>query len=245
MGAASAQPGSSAPQASSATPDLTAIVANLEHAQQQNRSNIKAYVVTRDYQLFAGAEQQPKSTVIAEVTFEPPTTKTYEIRESNGSSQGEKVVRKILDHEQQMSKDVGDHDLSRQNYEFAYLGERSLNGRRCYLLKIVPKRDQKDLLDGIAWIDADSFMPRRVEGSPSKSPSWWVKKLQIQMTYAPVEGMWLPTSSRAEADVRLFGKHTFVGRDIAYQRLDAVAKRSRPHRRSTAAEAGMGIIVAR
>ncbi len=247
---AAAQSGNSGPQPPApAAPDLATIVHNLEQAQVENRSSARAYVVTRDYQLFKEGDQQPKSTVIAEVSFLPPGTKTYEIRQASGSSQGEKVVRKVLTHEQEMARDHGEHDLSRQNYEFTYVGTQGLNGVRCYVLHLHPKRDDKNLVEGLAWIDASSFMPRRIEGSPAKSPSWWVKALQLQMDYAPVAGMWLPIASRAEADIRLAGKHSFIARDVQYQTSEAVAQVAAPrrlrrtHRPFPASTAGAGIIL--
>lgn len=248
---AAAQSGNSAQQPpASAALDLPAIVSNLEKAQLENRAAARAYVVTRDYQLFKEGDRQPQSTVIAEVSFVPPGSKEFEIRQASGSGQGEKVVRKVLSHEKEMARDTGEHDLSRQNYEFTYLGVRELNGVRCYLLQLHPKRDDKNLLEGFAWIDAESFLPRRIAGTPSKSPSWWVKNLQLQMDYAPVAGMWLPVGSRAEADVRIVGKHTFVARDVTYQTSESVAALNAPRRvragrahRPSAAAAGAGVFV--
>jgi hypothetical protein len=161
------------------------------------------------------------------------------------------VVRKVLIHEQEMARDNGEHDLSRQNYEMTYVGMQGLNGVRCYVLQLHPKRNDKNLLEGLAWIDATMFLPRRIVGTPSKSPSWWVKDLRLQMDYAPIAGMWLPIGSRAEADVRIVGKHTFIARDVQYQTSEAVAVASAPQRPrsgrtrrpSPAATAGAGIII--
>ncbi len=228
---AAAQAGNSAPQPpASAAPELTSIVAHMEQAQQENRAATRAYVVTRDYQLFKEGDHRPQSTVIAEVSFVPPGTKSYEIRQASGSGQGEKLVRKVLNHEQQMARDNGEHDLSRKNYDFAYVGMEGLDGTRCYILHLHPKRDDKNLLEGLAWIDASTYLPRRIVGTPAKNPSWWVKNLRVEMDYAPVAGMWLPIGSRAEADVRIFGKHTFVGRDVQYQTSEAVARVNVPQR---------------
>lgn len=228
---AAAQAGSSAPQPpASATPDLGVIVSHLEQAQVENRAATRAYVVTRDYQLFKEGDHQPQSTVIAEVSFVPPGTKKYEIRQASGSGQGEKLVRKVLIHEQEMAKDNGEHDLSSKNYDFAYAGMQGLDGVRCYVLHLHPRRDDKNLIEGLAWIDANTYMPRRIVGTPAKNPSWWVKNLRVEMDYAPIAGMWLPIGSRAEADVRIVGKHTFIARDVQYQTAENVARVNGPQR---------------
>lgn len=219
------------------------MVTRLELAQAENRAATRAYVVTRDYQLFKDGDQQPQSTVIAKLSFLPPSTKTYEIRQSSGSGSGEKIVRKVLNHETEMADDNGEHDLSRKNYEFSYVGMQGLNGVRCFVLQIHPKRPDKNLIDGLAWIDPTTFLPRRVEGALAKNPSWWVKEVRLRMDYGPVAGMWLPLGNVAKADIRIFGKHTFVGRDVEYQTSEAVAQastpRSRARRHSSARTAGV------
>ncbi len=55
---------------------------------------------------------------------------------------------------------------------------------------------------------------RRVEGAPLKTPSWWVKRLEITMQFSQVMGMWLQTAFIAKADVRFFGEQTLMAHDV-------------------------------
>jgi hypothetical protein len=126
-----------------------------------------------------------------------------------------------------------------QNYKFALLGEETLNGRRCFILGVEPRRNVKELIKGRAWVDAEDFRIHQVQGEPAKSPSFWIKKLNLTLVFSEVEGMWLQTSVHASADVRMFGKNTLSERDLKYRVSNAVAAKNnavaakKPVRRST------------
>lgn len=216
-GAASGQPAGS-------TPDLKTIVGHLERAQVTNRGRLIPYSVTRDYRLLAGEERKLSSQVVAEVSFLPPQTKTYAIRSRLGSGRGEKIVRQILDRESLLARDPKP-PISRQDYEFSLVGVEALDGRRCYLLAIQPKRADKSLIDGLIWVDGESYRILRFEGKLAKNPSWWVKDVRLVFTYGEVAGMWLQKTVEATASVRLAGKHSLVARDVGYRTSTQVAER--------------------
>ena len=122
--------------------------------------------------------------------------------------------------------------LSRENYDFEYLRCESINGHRAYVLQLLPKRNEKNLIKGLAWIDAETFHPLKVEGEPMKSPSWWVKSVTYSFTFGQVADMWLQTGMQADANVRLLGRHIMVARDVNYQlpaqMADAIPPKSLP-----------------
>lgn len=226
-------------------PELSTIVQKVEQAQLAVRDNARPYVVTRDYQFYEGQEkQQPDSEVTAEISYLPPSTKEFSIQEARGSGRGERVVRKVLEHEQQMSSSWRDSAITDENYKFSLLGEEALNGRRCFILGLEPRRESKELLKGRAWVDAETYRIHRIVGEPAKSPSWWIKHLQVTLQFANVEGMWLQTATHADADVRMFGHHILTSRDVSCRTgaLDASAKRQprRPQR-----DLATGILIVR
>jgi hypothetical protein len=163
--------------------------------------------------------------VIAEVNFRPPTSKDYEIQNASGSKRGEEVVRRLLDHEVEASSDKGQGRtaITRENYEFTYVGEEALDGQRCYLLELKPKRKENDLIAGRAWVDKQSFFVRRIAGEVAKTPSWWLKRVRVNLVFADFEGTWLQTNMEAVADVRIVGPHTLTSRIVDYRRSDVVA----------------------
>lgn len=235
----------------SEVPNVDTIVANMERAHQQNRAQYRPYVVTRSYALYDAEQPKPKSQVIAQVSFLPPAHKEFEIKRTVGSGHGEKVARRVLQHEAELARDGSVNEISRRNYEFTLVGQETVDGARCFVLELRPMRKEKDLIEGYAWVDASSFLLRRVEGRLAKNPSFWVRNVRLKLTYGQVNGMWLQTGADSTADVRILGPHRFVGRDLSYRTGEVVARqlrrpaRARPPRPSPATAAGVGILEAR
>jgi hypothetical protein len=223
-GAAAAQISSQAvPKASgNSGPDLQTLVSRRENAQAENREHYRAYTVIRQYRLYGGESQRPNSEVIADVSFVPPSEKTYKIEKASGSDRGEKVVRKILDRESEMASSQR-IPVSRENYNFTYLGEDALDGHSCYLLGLEPKRKDRDLIKGRAWVDKETYLIHQVQGAVAKNPSWWVKDVSLTLRYHDIAGMWLQNDTHAVADIRLFGRHTLTARALEYRTAEAVA----------------------
>jgi hypothetical protein len=222
MFAAAALAGAQAPV------DTDNVVSQLEQVQAEARSSVRPYSVTREYRLIK--DNKAESQVTAEVNFVPPHRKDYQIQTSSGSNQGSKVVKKILDHESEMTERWTETAITRGNYEFALVRQESLRGRNCYVLQLTPKRESKELIAGLAWVDASTFRIMRVSGSPSKSPSWWIKRLVVTLEYGDVEGMWLQRSTVAQAEVRVVGRRTLTSRDLTYRTSEVVAANSASRR---------------
>jgi hypothetical protein len=194
------------------------IIAQMAQAQAENRTHLLPYTVTRDYKLFEGENQnQAKSRIIAEITVVPRESKKYSIENANGSGWGETIVRKILDGEVAFAKDSDSTDITRDNYDFLLVREDVLSGQRCYVLDLRPRRKSKNLLRGTIWVDANTYLPHRVEGEPAQSPSWWLRDVRIVLLYGYVGQMWLQTSSEATANVRILGRSTMASQDVNYK----------------------------
>ena len=208
-----------------ATPDTHTIVDRMVRTLQENKAKVRPFTVKRDYQLLDKQDQQ-KAQVVANITVLPPDSKQYNIERSSGGM-GEKVLRDVLSKETESSGDAQRKELSLQNYDFQLLGEETLDGQRCFLLSMNPRREEKDLLRGKLWVDAETYNVRRVEGTPAKNPSWWLHNLHILMSFAEVDGMWLRTFTHAVADVRFKGKYVMESRDLEYRFTRQTASRSR------------------
>ena len=207
---------------------LQSIVQEMEKAQSEAHPQV-SYQVIREYRLFTTNASAADSEVIAKVDFRPPSSKDYDIEKRSGSTRGEQVVRRILDHEVESARkgrQARTDAVTSGNYEFTYVGESVFDGQPCYLLGLSPKRKQKDLISGQAWVDKQSFLVRHIEGEISKPPSWWLKKVRVKLAFADVDGTWLQTSMEAVADVRLLGPHTLTSRILDYRSADVVASRA-------------------
>ncbi len=196
-------------------------------AQEENKTRVRPFTVKRGY-LLLDKQDQEKAQVVASITVLPPDSKQYQIESSSGGI-GEKVLRDILSKETEQPKDAQRKELSNENYDFQLLGEEMLNGRRCYLLRLNPRREERDLLRGKIWVDAENYNILRIEGSPAKNPSWWIRDLHILMDFADVNGMWLRTFTHAVANVRFKGRFVMVSRDLEYRFGEQTASRPRPN----------------
>jgi len=215
-------------QTESTTPDATAIVARMAQARAENRARLRPYIVTRDYRLFGKEKAKTKAQVIADVSFVPPNSKQYAIERANGVGLGERIVRRMLESETEVAKEYRLTDFSLDNYEFRFIREEELDGHHCYVLELLPKRKENNLLRGQIWVDATTYLLHRADGSPAKGPSWWLRDVRIVFTYSEVEGMWLQTASESTAKVRILGQHTMESRDVNYEITDLVAAKASP-----------------
>jgi hypothetical protein len=212
-------------QRSDSGASLDHIVHALAQRQADNRAAARAYSIVREYRLFASeTAEKPDSIVVARVQFLPPETTQYSILSSSGSSRGLGIVRRILDDESAIKKEPQSYGINPENYNFAFEGEQVVDGHRCYLLGLQPRRQDHRLLNGRAWIDAESFQIRLIEGEPAKSPSWWLKRVHLTMRYGDLGGVWAPLSTQAVADVRWFGKRVFTSRELSGQVGSTVAE---------------------
>jgi hypothetical protein len=206
---------SQAPVIETTAPDLDAILQSIERTQQQPPAQSRPYEVTRKYKVFRADDKQPISEVTTQISFIPPDLKTYKITQARGSPRGEKIVRAILDQETAASKNSDSNQISRRNYDFAFLRRENFGVVPEYVLLIVPKRKAKTLLFGQIWVDASTFRIRRIEGVPAKNPSIWIKNIHITMQFAELNGTWVPVSFDAIASVRLVGQYTLTGLNVA------------------------------
>ena len=202
-------------------PDLQTIVTHLEDTQQNNPARYRPYVLTREYKFYHGeATTDAKSEVVAEVSFVPPNRKSFEILNTRGSGRGTSVVKHILESEAELAKDVTTNEVSRRNYDFALGGQASVNGRNCYVLSLKPKRDERSLFNGKVFVDAQNYRILKLEGQPSRSPSWWLKTTYITLLFGDVDGLWLPVATNGTSELRMFGRYTLASQKIG-QRVGA------------------------
>jgi hypothetical protein len=221
------------------SPDLNTLISRVTAAQAANHGQVKDYTVVRRYTLRSGTNETSDSQVVAEVSYAPPAKKEYEIRETIGSGRGEKVVRRVLDHEVDTKSDWHTTAITDENYQFQMLGREQSKDCNCYVLGITPRRDAKDLIKGRIYVDPDSFQIRRIAGELVKSPSWWVKHVNVTLNFSDVQGMWLQTAAYADADVRIVGRHVLETHDIGYRTQDdVVASKNSPHRNNEVTRTG-------
>jgi Outer membrane lipoprotein-sorting protein len=212
---------------------LDQILTRMAQTRAAEHANSVAYTVTREYQLTAQGGDQADSQVVAQVSFTPPSAKDYTIVKAQGGDRGTGIVRKVLDHESSMAGDAQAHEVSAQNYNIALVGRETIDGHDCYVLQLSPKREALELVRGTAWVDASNFELRRIAGKTAKSPSFWIKNLNVTINYGEVKGVWLQTSTQATADVRIVGPHVLTSRELDVQTAAVSARVHTPAKATT------------
>src|SRR5579864_5236047 len=166
---------SHAQEAEANPPHLDLILDSLERTAEQNPALSQPYEVTREYKVFREHDPMPVSDIMAQISFTPPETKSFQITKTEGSPRGKKIVNTILKQEIDSAKDGHRGDITRSNYDFTFLREQNFGAVPEYVLHIIPKRKEKGLLLGEIWLDAKTFRIRQIVGVPLKTPSFWIK----------------------------------------------------------------------
>jgi hypothetical protein len=209
------------------SPDLDTIVSRMVAVQREDATRVHAFTVRRDYQIL-DKQMASRAQVVASITFVPPNQREYKIESAQGGL-GEKVLRDFLARETEPSREPKHKEVGPENYNFRLAGAGVLDGRSCYVLALLPKREEKELIRGKAWVDAETFQIRRVEGAPGKSPSWWIHDLYILMSFAEVDGMWMRILTHATANIRFKGRYMMVVRDLEYRPMQPEVVRNGGH----------------
>jgi outer membrane lipoprotein-sorting protein len=220
-----------------ATPSLDQIVDGLQKAQADNHSNLRAYTVSREFRVLSGDhDEKTDSLVKATVSFVPPDKQTFVVDSATGNERGIAAVKRILESESELRDSGASAAFTRENYDFTFQGVGEESSRRCYILGLKPKHKERHLMNGRVWVDAQSYLPVKVDGELSKSPSWWVKQVHVTTDFANVKGMWLPTNTQAVADLRMFGRHTLMSQARGFNTAEQVAAVVAPAIRHDAAD---------
>jgi hypothetical protein len=224
------------------TPDASDIVARMQRAEREVAP--QAYQSLRRYEVFRRDGEHARTEILAKVDYVPPGQKSYEIKSSTGGM-GERAIRHALDHEVDLTREPEKVEINERNYDFVLLGSDDCEWvhRECYLLQATPKRSDQDLLKSKVWVDAETYRIMRVQGSPAKSPSFWIKDLDLTIDFGEVGGVWTRTVTRAEAQVRFSGAYTVLAHTISMQPDNVVAAKRAPKRHRAAVLAASAIRV--
>jgi hypothetical protein len=102
------------------------------------------------------------------------------------------------------------------NYTFKMVGQNALNAGPAYVLEITPKTENRYLIEGKIWVNAKDYSIVRVEGRPSRDPSFWVHNVHFVHTYQRVGHFWFASSTHSTSEVRIFGRSELTIEDSDY-----------------------------
>lgn len=96
--------------------------------------------------------------------------------------------------------------ITPDNYKFKLKALVDRNGQKTAVFTLTPKKKAVGLFKGELWLDANTGMPLREFGQLVKSPSVFLKKVEILNEFEVREGISFPTHSTFIADTRFFGR---------------------------------------
>ena len=185
------------------------VVHNLAQMNRHRQRALLAYHATRTYQVeYRGFFGARSAKIVVGVTYLSPGNKKFVIQSETGSKlMIDKVLKKLLEAEQEESRPEIEQRsaLTDANYRFALIGrEHGLSGE-AYVLEVKPRRTDKFLYRGRIWVDAEDFAVVRLKAEPTKNPSFWTRKADIDEVYAKVSDFWLPARNHSITAIRLGG----------------------------------------
>ena len=190
-------------------PPLTApeIVERMVRADKERQAALAGYTGVRRYR-FENKNFNKRAELTTHVACDSSGAKTFEVTAESGSLFVRRhIIRRMIDAEREASQ-KGEHEQTRivpDNYDFRLIGTDTLDGRRSYVLEISPKTQNRFLIRGRVWVDADDFAIARIEGQPAKSPSFWIRSVQVVQRYERIGPFWLPVMNESKAEVKIFG----------------------------------------
>lgn len=202
------------------------IVARLTAANKRRTDDLKGYTEQRRYSVtYHGFPASLSATMVVEATYEAPETKHFRIVSLTGSKLlGDRVLKRLLATEETAAHNPQETALNAENYSFTLVGEQPVDGRRCYLLEVVPKTDSKLLYHGTIWVDADDFAVKKIDAEPARNPSFWIRSTEIHHVYAKTGPFWLPEHNESDTRVRLGGSAVLTIDYGAYQTTTMAAR---------------------
>lgn len=215
---AAAQVAELAPAVPTAPLPLDQVVRNLEERNAQRTLALEQFEAKRVYRMqYRGFPSDRDAEMVVKVNYRSPSSKEFSVVSQTGSKfVVDHVFKKLLEGEVDASKAENRRQtaLTRDNYNFTLAGYEATPDGGQYILNLLPKTNNKFLYRGKIWVDAKDFAVMRIEGEPSKNPSFWIKKTEVTHKYVKVNDFWLPAENHTESMIRLGGKATL---SIEYQ----------------------------
>jgi hypothetical protein len=144
----------------------------------------------------------------AATEFSPATGFRYEVTAEGGSDYiRTKVLKAVLEGEREaMARgEAARAALARENYRFHATGVEDA-GLATVILS--PRRKERYLVDGKMFLQPDDGRLVRLQGQLAKSPSVWIKNVEIVRSYERIAGAVVPVALESKAQLRFLGSGT-------------------------------------
>jgi hypothetical protein len=186
-------------------PSVSDVLEKMSHADAEHRAAMAGYTGVRRY---VAVNRARRAEMVVRVECSSEGTKQFTIISEAGShSIRKQVFYKMLSEESEASRrDTRDGNrITPANYTFTLIRRETLDTGPAYVLSVIPKTENKYLIDGRIWVNANDYSIVRIEGQPARNPSFWVHNVHFVHTYQRVGQFWLASSTNTTSEVRIFG----------------------------------------
>ena len=190
-----------------------AIIEKMMAASALRAAELRGFQGKRWYHLryhgFLGGREASMEVL---ATYSAPDRREYSVVSQSGSKLLlNRVLLKLLESEKQAFENRKQIDLTPANYKFALVGtERVPEGNMCYVLSVMPRKENPFLYAGKIWVDANEFAVTRMEGQPTKSPSFWIRDTQIESRWQRFGNFWFIAHNSSVSHIRMGGLATLT-----------------------------------
>jgi hypothetical protein len=119
-----------------------------------------------------------------------------------------RVLRAALEGEQRIwaAREPQRATLTAENYTFL---DRGVGPEGLAAVAITPRRKDMLLVEGAIFVEPDEGDLRRIEGTLSKAPSFWTRRVEIVRRYERIGGVRVPVSIESVASILIAGRSMF------------------------------------
>lgn len=155
------------------------------------------------------ADPDKRGWIEAWTEYQPGRGFTYEIVREGGSEYvRNKILRRMLESEQELIANGKRLRASLESTNYAFEdGGVTESGLQRILLKPAKKSD--GLVNGSALLDPESGLVTKIQGRLVKSPSFWIRDVDVTWKFACVAGHIVPIEMTSTGRVRMFGRSNF------------------------------------
>ncbi len=189
------------------------ILDRMEQRYESQIAEIASYQALRRYEASNPILEKPALRILKE-DYRGPETRSFQVVERSGPGYMDRLLfNRLMEVDSETARGAVriQVDLCRRNYDFHF--EKYDLATNLYLFRVSPRTAHPYLFRGSVWIDGEDFAVRRIEGSPAKRPSVWVRKTNFVHEFGKFGDYWFPIHHRSEAQLRVFGTSTL---DITY-----------------------------
>jgi hypothetical protein len=203
-------------QTSAPLPSADDVVAKMMEFDVQRQSQMTGYTALRHY---SAVNKKRHADMLVQVTCTRDGGKQFDVLSEEGSGSIRKhVFHKLLSEETEASS-RGTRSSTRitpANYDFQVVGQETLETGPAYVLQVSPRTENKYLIRGKVWVDANDYSIVRIEGEPARNPSFWVRSVHFVHTYQKVGPFWFASSTHTRSEVRIFGESELTIENSGY-----------------------------